>query len=94
MGHVDETEVPGVEHLVWLRVGWFLSEPAHHVAGVVISSESRSSANQERTEVLKSDMEAEIADQTFRFTSDELARILSPKKPKDGVDFSKLPNGG
>ena len=35
-------------------------------------------------------METEIADQTFRFPSDEFARILSPKKPKHGVDFSKL----
>ena len=39
-----------------------------------------------RQNALKLVMEKEIADQTFEFPSLELARILSPKTPKHGID--------
>ena len=52
--------------------------------------EATSSGLLQAREDLKLDMGWEIADQTFCFPSDELARILSPKKPKDGADISEL----
>ncbi|KAF9778744.1 hypothetical protein BJ322DRAFT_1092398 [Thelephora terrestris] len=51
-----------------------------------ISSPIFSSSHTPRSQaVLKSLMEDEIADQTFRFNSSKLAQILSPKQLKDGA---------